>query len=384
MTNLDLILKDVRLTELGKIKIGGLSENVRTSRGGKAWRAPEKHDHFTVTTMNRGPDIGGARGDLIEDAELMEQLKSNPALVNEKGELVRLPIFVLSDCIDDILQVNYVWYAGRKVGARTFIEGEGEDKRLMVEWFADSQTLKGLAVPKVTEWDDSFLELTNSASAKLFKKHGVFNCVVAANQARFGGVYKLRTTSGITLGQLYSGLVELSCRTKGILQGLPLSLFIRPVQVSPEGKSTTVYVVGVEMRGADLQEIMDRALVMAKFQLAHSAEIRQIQEAQRKMITLPGFESTSDADEINQEFSPETVENEPPEEPDAGWINTFEALAAGDAPQVEVPDEPEVEDVIDVAPPEEDAPADDLFGGEASLGKTDLGKFDAPDSSIPF
>src|SRR5687768_3771278 len=57
-----------RLCELGKIKIGGLGE-ARQKQGGGTWRLPRKDDHFTITTLYRD-----ARGDLLPDKELMDQL----------------------------------------------------------------------------------------------------------------------------------------------------------------------------------------------------------------------------------------------------------------------------------------------------------------------
>ena len=42
-----------RQVEMGKIKIGGLEEKVRTSQSGNKWRAPLKYDHFVVTTLHR-------------------------------------------------------------------------------------------------------------------------------------------------------------------------------------------------------------------------------------------------------------------------------------------------------------------------------------------
>jgi len=336
------MFSDVRMTELGKIKIGGLGK-VRQSASGSAWRAPEKSDHFTVTTMNRGPDQGGARGDLVPDTELMSQLKKDPSLCNENGDLVRLPIYVLSNELDDIMQSSYVWYGGKTVGART----EFKDGKMTVTWFSDRKNGAKLKEPLTEEWNPAFLELVNSKNAKLFKQHTVFNCVIAAAESRWGGVFKLRTTSVITAKQLYSGLVNLSSLTGGVLIGLPMYLFIRPIQVSPEGKATTVYVVGVEMRGTDYKQILDRARDTAKFMLERKEEVRQIQEAQRKMIVLPGFEGKPDAEEINDEFQPETAREEAEAPPNHDFESFLNGEPAKDAEVVDV----EKEKVTDLFTP---------------------------------
>lgn len=314
------MFRDVRMCELGKIKVGGLSATVRQGASGP-WRAPEKHSYFTVTTMNRGPDIGGARGDLLPDTELMGQLQADPRFTDGEGNLIRLPVYLLSNRIGDVLQAAYVWYGGKTVGARADIDLEAKDGPTVgpVTFYNDRTNGKKLPAPVTEPWDDKLLDLRNSKNALLFKPHTVFNCVVAAKEARWGGVYRFRTTSKITGEQLYSGLVTLKGLTNGILQGLPLELFIRPIQVSPEGKTTTVYVVGIQMRGKDFEDILNRARDIAKFMLERQDEVRQIQDAQRKMLVAPGLEGGEDAKDINAEFSPETVEDAPPATADDFW-----------------------------------------------------------------
>ena len=297
MSALERFFPDARLTELGKIKIGGKSAQVRTSAGGNKWRAPEKHDYFTITTMNRSAD-----GDLVPDTATMEQLKGQ--FGDPDGKLRQIPIYVLSNDIDDILQVAYLWYGGKSVAARS----DG----LKVTWFYDRTNGRRLAAPIEEDWKPEFLELKNSKGQNLFKKHSVFNCVMGAQEARFGGVYKFRTTSVITSQQLYQSLVLLSQHTGGILTGLPLMLVVRPVQVSPEGKTTTVYVVHVEMRGQDILAIQDRALRIAQHQLANRQTIISVQSQYRALLAPPGTESDAEAADIAEEFQPETADDLPP------------------------------------------------------------------------
>ena len=168
--------------------------------------------------------------------------------------------------------------------------------------------------------------MTTTKGVPLFKLHTVFNCVIGAQEAHWGGVYKFRTTSIITSRQLYSGLMHLSQLTNGILVGLPLYLLIRPVQVSPDGKATTVYVVHVEMRGKDMSAIMDRAVIMAKMLVERSTEMRSLGATYRKMLVAPGFEPQDEQAEINQEFQPETTGDEAaPPDKDEFWSQVIAA-----------------------------------------------------------
>jgi len=357
MSNLDLMFPNARLTELGKIKVGGLG-SVRQSAKGRAWRAPEKHSYFTITTMNRGPDQAGARGDLLNDTQLMDELKQNPALCDENGNLVRLPIFVMSNDIGTIMQSSYVWYGGRTVGARTQIQGEG----LVVTWFHDRTNGNKLAEPVTEPWNPDCLTLANSQGALLFKKHTVFNCIIASTSARFGGVYKFRTTSVITGDQLYSALVDLAGKCAGMLVGLPMYLFVAPRQVAPDGKPTTVYTVGLEMRGADLLELRNRAVEMAKALAGREEQMKEIEAQQRKLLVAPGMEPQAEAAEINEEFSPDTAHDEPPAPAeDADWI---EIIDKGEIPEITKPAEVVEQKPAESQPPQEPGKGDfDEQGG---------------------
>jgi len=340
------IFSDVRVTELGKIKIGGLGE-ARSSKGGGTYRMPRKFDHFVITTMNRGADIGGARGDLTPDEALMIQLKEDARFCNEAGNLVRIPIYVLSNEIQDIMQSAFVWYSGKTVAARAVVDYTlDEPAPQSVTWFYNNKDGHRLPTPLTEVWDEDFRTLTDSKGYALLKFHTTFNCVIAAREAHWGGVYKFRTTSVISAKQLYSGLMNLSILTNGVLMGLPMQLFVRPIQVSPDGKATTVHVVGVEMLGQDMKEIMDRALDMAKVMLTRGEEVRRIQVQQRKMLVAPGFEGGADAAEINEEFQPETAAELPDGEPDAEW----EDFIGGDVVDADNAEADAKDDIADDVP----------------------------------
>lgn len=290
-----------RIVELGKIKIGTLSETARTSKSGNAWRPPVKLDHFIITTMNRN-----ASGLLEPDTVLMQQL-AEEGCAGPDGKLREIPVALLSDDEEDVLQCAYVYYGGKKCWARS-------DGKTLTK-YADLKTGAMLPEPIELPWDDKYLDLKGKTGAPLFKKHTVFNCVVSASNARWGGVYKFRTTSAITGDQLLGSLRYIKSLTGGVLSGMPLRLVVRPIQVAPEGKATTVYVVHLELRGDDLHAIQKKALELAQFRLAHREQLAGVQRGLRRLIVHPGAESPDEASDIQQEFAPDA--NGHDQEPDS-------------------------------------------------------------------
>ena len=363
MTALEVFFPNARLPELGKVKIGGLGA-ARTAAGGTSYRQPVKADCFTLTTLTRGPDVGGARGDLIPDADLMASLKE---YASPDGKLRQLPIYVLSNDLDEVMQTAWVWYGGRTVAARS----DG----FKVTWFNDRATGRPLPTPLVEDWKPEYLELkTPNGKATLFKQHTVFNCVIAANAAKWGGVFKFRTTSVISARQMYAGLVHLATLTGGILVGLPLMLVVRPIQVAPEGKATTVYVVHVEMRGSDLQQIQIEAVKRATWQLENRKQVQSLQLEYRRLLLPPGQEAPADASEINEEFQPETAGDKPPAPPpDPYWTRVMQGEVVDvelepTAPEAPVAKEPAAVDPAASVKPADDAtdPAETLFEAPAA------------------
>jgi hypothetical protein len=290
-----------RLVEMGKIKIGGLGES-RAKRSGGTFRLPQKHDYFTVTTLQRGQ-----AGDLMPDAALMETLIDKWA--DHDGKLRQIPVFVLSDDIDDILQVAYVWYGGKVCVGRS----DGKT----TTWFYDTRTKQKVDPPLVEEFDPEILTWkSQDGSSTLFKLHSVFNCVIAADNSRWGGVYKFRTTSVISFKQLYSSLLHLSQLTGGVLIGMPLMLKVRPVQVAPDGKPSTVYVVHVELMGKDLFEIQKKAMLQAEYQATNRQRLLTAQRQYKALLTGPGQEMNGEVAALGAEFHPESPDLSLPAAPE--------------------------------------------------------------------
>ncbi len=285
-----------RVCELGKIKIGGLGEERQKSSGSGTYRMPEKHDCFTVTTLHRD-----AKGDLIPDAELMASLKD---MADPDGKLRQLPISLLSNDLEDVMQAAYVWYQGKRLA------GRGDGKTLTK--FFDLGRQQWLATPDVRPWKPEYADLTGPDGKKLFKLHVTLNCVIAAPSARWGGVYKFRSTSQITAEGLYGSFTQLRLLTGGQLRGLPLRLVVRPIQVSPEGKPITVYVVHAELRGPDLQAIQTLALERAKHEIDNAKQLGELQQQYRALLAAPGDRETEEEQaEVAAEFHPEPADGEP-------------------------------------------------------------------------
>jgi hypothetical protein len=330
-----------RLCELGKIKIGGKGES-RPKAGGGTYRIPKKDDHFTLTTMNRNQ-----AGDLEVDKKLMEELLATYA--DKDGKLRRIPIRVLSNDIEDILQSSWCWYSGKTCGARS----DGRE----VTWTNDPKTGRRLDTPKTEPWKDEFLDYADSRGNKLFKLHFIFSCVIAAKESRWGGVFKFRSTSRISFNQIYASLIHLSQLTGGILQRMPLMLVVRPIQVSPEGKATTVYVVHVELPGGDMGEVQRIAMEQARWQIEFKAEMQKNQKQLRLLLAPPGTEPEGEAQDITEEFHPEAIVPEAAPDHDPiidGEIVEPEATPAENLDdvnaQVPEPEVPEVEEAIDEQP----------------------------------
>lgn len=338
------------ITQLGYIKIGGLKNETRKSEAGTSWSPPEKWDHFKIMRSYRD-----ASDRLVVDTELMDQLDRD-GMVDPDGKLRQIPIQVLSNDIEDVLQCAYLWYSGRKLAARY-------DGRLLT-WHCDLKAMKWLEKPIIEEIDlDHFKEkrLTklDAKGNRLFKLHSIFNCVIQAEKARFGGVYRFRTGSEISASQLLGSLQTLADLTGGILRGIPLRLALRPIKVNPlvKGKkaSSTVYVVHVELRANDLLDVQAKALEMAKWELAN----QQTRIEYKRYLSAPG-EYESDAEQANNAMEFGGDEPLAPAIPDP--LAAELGLAEPTNNEIPTSDEPEVSD-------ENLEAAEDLFGDDVNEEK---------------
>lgn len=292
-----LKLRDI---EVGKIKIGGKGA-VQTSAKGNQYQQPEKWDHFVVTQLDRD-----ATGNLRKDDALTKKLAAKVGSLD--GKLREIPIAFLSDDLEQVFPTAYVAYAGKKRVATS----DGET----ITWFSEEKSpgqWTPLDTPKIKPNINHYVETATTGSGssmtRLFKPHGTLNCVITDGDARWGGVYRFRTTSIITIEQIVSGLTHIQELTRGFLRNVPIRLVVRPLQVAPEGKPTTVYVVHVEMRGTDLVGIQRSVVEAAQAEMATGRQLNAIRREYLALAAAPGDADESDEEqaEVAEEFHPETV-----------------------------------------------------------------------------
>jgi len=276
-----------RIAELGKIKIGWLGDERKSKSGGK-YRLPVKLDCFIIT--------GNARdnsGRLIRDTGLMDSLKEE---YGERGPdkksgdptvvLRELPISLLADDPEEVITSQYVRYDGKR--------------RLAT---CDGETVTTYGAKETTTAPCDGKEHTRQG----WKLHTTLRCVIAHGDARFGGYYIFRTTSVITAQRLAGGLLHIQQLTGGVLSGLPMRLVVSPMQVSPDGQAITVYVVHIELRGADLQELQKQAATLAEYKTQHHERIAAAQSQYRALLAAPGGPDEPDDEQADtqQEFHPQ-------------------------------------------------------------------------------
>jgi hypothetical protein len=240
--------------------------------------------------------------------ELLEH-HGEPDTKTGERKLRQIPIRLLSDDMDDVLQARWAWYGKKDCGAWT----DGEK----VVWYYDPKdNYKPLNPPREEPFTKDVLEMTDNQGRKYFKLHARFHCVIATKTAKFGGVYTFRTTSIISFKQMYAGLTHIASLTNGILVGVPLWMVLRPMNVQPEIKpgerhTSTVYVVHIEARGEDLQAIQTQAIEQARYRMEFREQAQAMQAKYRKMLTYD--ESHDEQRYTAMEYSPEFQDDETPE-----------------------------------------------------------------------
>lgn len=326
-----------RVVELGSIRIGKKGEK-KTSAKGNEFRLPVKLDHFLITKLTRDDN-----DDLKLDTALMESLVE-AGHGDADGAIRSIPIRVLSNDPEEIMQASYCWYVKKKLGAKS-------DGKTITFYIGATQKdwLQPLPEPITKPFVPEMLDWKDGDGNKMLKIHAVFNCVIASKSARFGGVYKFRTTSGITASQLLGGLTHIMELTNGILVNMPLQLAIRPLQVSPEsmgGKTTKVYIVHVELVGDDLRALQQQAIDQARWMLESTGTAKHILSAYRKVLRTPGDEiDPAEIADIQEEWHPEGSDG--PKGTDFPMPKAKEE----EPPQVETP---QVEPSDEPKPPAED------------------------------
>lgn len=277
------------LAEGGKIKIGKLGEARKSDRGNE-YRLPTKLDHFIITKTTRD-----ASGDFEIDDPIMEALDKD-----EDGCIREIPIVLHTDEIDEVFPTAYALYKSRKLLCR----GDGERA---VKAGGDACTCP--------------CPFLGATAGPVCKPHGTLHCSIRVpGQAVAGAVHKWRTTSIVSIQRMLGSLMQIKA-TCGSMRGLPLSLVLQPVTVTPGDTTTTVYCCHVELRAADLLSVQQQALQMA--QMRKAVELGDYDHQEYKALLEPpagDHETAQDHADISDEFHPEhddDVEQAPAAEPES-------------------------------------------------------------------
>lgn len=291
------MIKGIRpsLAQAGHIKIGRKSDQERTSKSGKTWRAPQKLDHFLVTKTMRGRD-----GNLEVDDAIMKAL-AKQGFSDSDGNIRSIPIVLHSDDIDDVFPTAYAWY----YGAQCVCRGDGEKA---TRWEVKDGKKTGRTKERPCPCE--CLE-RDEKGVQRCKPNGVLHCTIALDgYAVAGAVYRYRTT-GIISVQRVIGSLEQILAIVGTITNVPLVLRVTPVQVAPDGQTQTVYSVHVELR-QDVIRSQQQALEARKAR----AELGGPPVHIRALLQPPASddEPPEEQAEVEAEFYPQTDEQPPQQE----------------------------------------------------------------------
>ena len=216
--------------EVGKIKIGKRKAAKLTSFG-TTYRQPEKHDYFTITTMERDQN-----GDLKPDMELMDKLGEKPT---------KIKVVLCHDDPSENFYTNFAAYTHNK----RLCHGDGEN----------AETSEGES------------KTCNPGECKMFqdkkcKPTGILS-VMLADSPKIGGVYKFRTTSYNSIKNILRSIFLIQSQTGGILADIPLVMTVTPQTLETKTNMTvTIHTVNLEFEGTneELANAADKARLTNK------------------------------------------------------------------------------------------------------------------------
>lgn len=260
-----------RLCEIGKIKIGELSE--RRTTGGR--RLPKKLDHFVITSLLRDEE-----GDLLLDEEMNKKIGNNCR---------ELDIYLAYDSPELNMPTFYGYFTQSKL-------------RCMGD---------GVTALRTTEEGDKEEIVCNPKTCEYFKQkqckpYGRLS-VILSSADRIGGSYVFRTTSWNTLRNILTSMAFIRRISGGVLAGLPLKMRLMPMQVQPKelGRTVRIYTVNIEFDGS-MTALMDAAEQEVKRRIQMGTNMKQIEAEDSKEIAERVREEAEErAAEISEEFVPE-------------------------------------------------------------------------------
>lgn len=262
------------LVERGKIKIG-MKGAARQSRSGNTFQAPQKLDHFIVTTMERGQD-----NNFLPDTLVMGMLGDAPR---------EIPVVLVYDDIDLNFPTRYAMYSGKTLQCT----GDGETAR----WRNEDGTYQ--AVQCTCPRQDPAYQGKDKC-----KITGTLSVIVSGADV-IGGVWKFRTTSYNSVVGILSSLAMIKRISGGVLAGIPLTMKLSPKAVTDPvgGSQQTIYVVSLEYRGS-AKSLRDHGFTQLLEQQKHGVRIEKIEEQARLLLSYQPDPYESEADDIVPEFFP--------------------------------------------------------------------------------
>jgi len=301
----DRVLK-ARMTEIGRIKIGGLDETVRESNG-KKWQAPKKFDHFLITGMDKDKN-----NNFTKDEAIHKIIGQTP-----KDIKIRL----LYNDIDLNFRTELALYQGKTCACR----GDGNSAQQL-----DQGTGELVTVSCPCEK----LDAKNGC-----KPHGTLNCLLDAAM-QCGGVYKFSTTGWNTISGITSSLKFIQICTGGKIAGLPLNLkYFKKATTTADGKATVIPVVTITYEGNAVQ-MLESAIQNEKQRISAGIYLETLEvQVRREMKALETVTGPLDESEI-AEFYPEVEDQE---ESAHACKSIGQVIAEADNKQESVKPEPKTE-----------------------------------------
>jgi hypothetical protein len=354
------------LPEIGKIKIGKKGEWKKSAKG-REFQPPQKLDHFIITKFDRD-DTGNF---LIDDA-LMKTLMARKKSVNDKGNIVNIPIMFIYNDIAPNFMSRFTCYHGKtlwcygdgNVAYRLDKDGRKQEVSCPCERCTPEHT-----------GDD------------VCKPYGILSVIIRGANT-IGGVWKFRTTSYFNCRNIPSSMLFVKALTGGQLAKIPLDLIIEPQVVTlRDGKQSKIYLVKLVYTEGDIDQLAETGYKLALNDQYRVQRMEALEGEARKLITA---ETESPDDDMLDEFHPEgaevrdaerTDDTEKPQEkpvpklPDARTEDVesdAEPNDDGETPDYDPSDaEPDPDDMPDDAEPDDaeqgsDAEQGDIFGDDES------------------
>lgn len=260
-----------KMSEIGRIKIGGLEEQVRKTSTGREWQAPVKFEHFVVTTMERDKS-----GNFVKDEAIHSVIGDSPR---------ELGIRLLYNDIELNFRTELAYYQGKTCLCR----GDGEIAQRL-----DKETgeLTEVACP------------CNKLNEKMgCKAHGILSCLLE-QCTLCGGVHRFATTSWNTIRGIISSLKFISACTGGKIAGLPLKLkYTKKATITKDGQSTTIPVIMIVYDGNPVQ-MLEAAIQNEKQRIEAGIRMETLETTVRQeMKQLTTNTELLDEEEV-EEFHP--------------------------------------------------------------------------------